>query len=114
MHFDDDGNRTRRVRSRAHKSRGYERTCDGDDLLAIPRARRQWYDEDELDAEEAGYEWLTQNSRANVARRRLERYLDQMKLDDDLEDVLDVDYDDEWTPARRGRRRKTRKAQPAG
>lgn len=112
MHLDDRDDRSRRGRSRSRKSGGFERSCDGDDLAALSRARSHWYDETELEGEQTGYEWLTSGSRANLARRRLERYLDQMKLKDDLEDVLGDDYDDDWTPARRGRKRRRVRRSP--
>jgi len=106
MHFDNDNNRRKRDPSRMHKSRRHERTWDGDELAAISRAGRFWYDEAELDAEDAGYEWLAPNSRADLARRRVERYLDQVKLDHDLEDALDEAFDDDWPKPKRGRRRR--------
>lgn len=112
MQLDDDDKRGRRGRSRSQKSSSYERSCDGDDLAALSHSRHQWYDEAELEGEQSGYEWLTSSSRASLARRRLERYLDQMKLKDDLEDVLGEEFDDDWSPEQRGRKRRRARRSP--
>lgn len=105
MQIHDNAKGRKRGRARSQRSRRYETTCDGDDLVAVSRPKRDCYDETELDADESSYDWLTSSSRANVARRRLERYLDQMKLDDALEDALDDEFDDDWPSGSRRRRR---------
>ena len=109
MRFDEDTSRRERSRSRAQKSRRHDRDFDADELMAVSRTRRHWYDETTLDAEDPGYEWMPSNARANLARRRLERYLDHMKLKDALEDVLTGEFDEDWTPPRNGRKRRRAK-----
>ena len=112
MRFDESTSRRKRSRSQAQKSRRHDTDEEADDLATVSRPRRHWYDDSALDAEEPGYEWMPSNARANLARRRLERYLDQMKLNDDLEDVLAGEFDEDWTPSHGGRKRRRAKRSP--
>lgn len=98
-----DGNKARR-NIRREKDLGNQFSVLPDDV-----DDDDWYEEPEFDIGELASTLLPSSPHKLSARRRLDRFLEQRRLDMDLRDMFDED-DDESARARRQRRRRRQRA----
>lgn len=96
-----DGNKVRRG-ARREKEMANQFSVMADD------ADDDWYDEPEFDIGELASTLLPSSPHKLSARRKLDRFLEQRRLDMDLRDMFDEDDDERR--ARRNRQRRRRRA----
>ena len=100
-----DGNNARRP-SRREKG-------PGDQFSVLPDdADDDWYDEPEFDIGELASTLLPSSPHKLSARRRLDRLLEQRRLDMDLRDMFDEDDDERRARRQRQRRRQRTRQKP--
>lgn len=95
-----DGNKARRNTRR-------EKDLDNQFSVLPDDADDDWYEEPDFDIGELTSTLLPPSPHKLSARRRLDRFLEQRRLDMDLRDMLDEDDDEDQ--ARRDRQRRHRR-----